>query len=83
MIASMIATVVDTKALWQTVAAAFVAGVGTTFVFSLAILGIARFAEFSREGRTVESALAAALAVLGLLATAAAIVIGVIVMSAK
>ena len=41
------------------------------------------FAEFSREGRTLESALAAALAVLGLLATAAAIVFGVIVMSAK
>ena len=83
MIASMIATVVDTKALWETVVAAFVAGVGTIFVFSLAILGIARFAEFSREGRTLESALSAALAVLGLLATAAAIVIGVIVMSAK
>ena len=83
MIASMIATVVDTKALWETVVAAFVAGVGTTFVFSLAILGIARFAEFSREGRNLESALAAALAVLGLLATAAAIVFGVIVMSAK
>ena len=79
----MISAAIDTKALWETVVAAFVAGVGTTFVFSLAILGIARFAEFSREGRTLESALAAALAVLGLLATAAAIVFGVIVMSAK
>ena len=47
----MIATIVDTTALWQTVVAAFVAGVGTTFVFSLAILGAARFAEASREGR--------------------------------
>jgi hypothetical protein len=79
----MIATVVDTKALWETIVAAFVAGVGTTFVFSLAILGIARFAELSREGRAVEALLAGALAVLGLLATGAAIVIGVIVMSAK
>jgi hypothetical protein len=79
----MIATVVDTKALWETIVAAFVAGVGTTFVFSLAILGIARFAELSREGRTLEALLAGALAVLGLLATGAAIVFGVIVMTTK
>ena len=38
----MIATIVDTSALWQTVVAAFLAGVGTTLVFSLAILGMAR-----------------------------------------
>ena len=55
MIASMIATIVDTKALWQTVVAAFVAGVGTTFVFSLAILGATRFAEANREGRTLKA----------------------------
>jgi hypothetical protein len=81
--ASVIATIVDIDALWQTVAAAFVAGVGTTLVFSLAILGVARFTEASREGRSLESALFAALTVLGLLATAAAIVFGVIVMTTK
>ena len=79
----MLATVVDTSALWQTVVAAIVAGVGTTFVFSLAILGVARFADASRDGRAVEAALFAALAVLALLATAAAIAIGVIVMTTK
>jgi hypothetical protein len=79
----MLATIVDTGALWQTIAAAFVAGVGTTLVFSLAILGVARFAEASRHGRSVQSALFAGLAVLGLLATAAAIVFGVIVMTTK
>ena len=46
----MIATIVDTEALWETVVAAFVAGVGTTIVFSLAILGATRFAEANREG---------------------------------
>ena len=30
----MLATVVDTSALWQTILAAFVAGVGTTLVFT-------------------------------------------------
>lgn len=80
---SVIATIVDTSALWQTIAAAFVAGVGTTLIFSLAIFGAARFAEANREGRSFESALFAGLALLGLLATAAAIVFGVIVMTTK
>ena len=79
----MLATVVDTSALWQTIVAAFVAGVGTTLVFSLAILGVARLAEANRQGRSVQSAVFAALALLGLLATAAAIVFGVIVMTTK
>lgn len=79
----MLATVVDTNALWQTILAAFVAGVGTTLVFSLAILGAARFSDANREGRSVEAAMFAALAVLGLLATVAAIVVGVIVMTTK
>jgi hypothetical protein len=79
----MAATIVDTKALWETVVAALVAGVGTTFVFSLAILGIARFATLSRDGRALEAALFAALAGLGLAATGAAVVIGVIVMTTK
>ena len=78
-----LATVVDTKALWQTVVASLVAGVGTTFVFSLAILGAARFAEATRNGRSGEAAVFAVLAIVGLLATAAAVVAGVIVMTTK
>jgi hypothetical protein len=79
----MLATIVDTSALWQTIVAAFVAGVGTTLVFSLAILGVARLAEANRQGRSFQSAAFAGLAVLGLLATVAAIVFGVIVMTTK
>jgi hypothetical protein len=78
-----LATVVDTEALWQTIVAAFVAGVGTTLVFSIAILGAARFVEANREGRSFEAALFAALGFLGLAATVAAIVVGVIVMTTK
>jgi hypothetical protein len=78
----MIATI-DTTALWETVVAAFVAGVGTTFVFSLAILGAARFTEANRDGHTLHSVLFGGLAVLGLLATAGAIVVGAIVMTSK
>jgi hypothetical protein len=78
-----LATVVDTTALWQTIVAAFVAGVGTTVVFSLAILGAARFSEANREGRGGHAAVFGALAVLGLLATLAAVTVGVIVMTSK
>ena len=81
--AALLATIVDTSALWQTIVAAFVAGVGTTLVFSLAILGSVRFSDASREGRSLEAAIFGTLAVLGLLATVAAIVIGAIVMTTK
>ncbi len=79
----MLATIVDTEALWQTVVAAFIAGVGTTLVFSLAILGAARFGEASRDGRSLEAACYAVLGALGLMATVAAIVVGVVVMTTK
>lgn len=79
----MLATVVDTSALWQTVVFALVAGVGTTIVFSIAILGAARFGEASRDGRAGHAVLFGAMAVLGLLATLAAVAVGVIVMSTK
>jgi hypothetical protein len=79
----VIATIVDTKALLETVVAAFVAGVGTTIVFSLAILGASRFAEASREGQRFAATMFGALTVIGLLATAAAITVGVIVMTSK
>jgi hypothetical protein len=79
----MLATVVDTHALWETVIGAAAAGIGTAFAFSLGILGVARFSELNREGRTFEASIFALLALLGLLATAAAVVIGVIVMTSK
>jgi hypothetical protein len=79
----MPATIVDTQALWSTVAAAFIAGVGVTFIFSLAILGAARLAELSRDGRPIAAAAFGVLAVVSLGAAAAAIVIGIIVMTSK
>lgn len=78
-----LATIIDTTALWQTVVFAFVAGVGSTVAFSFSILGFTRFAEASREERGFEATMFAALAIAGLLATAAAIAFGVIVMTQK
>jgi hypothetical protein len=79
----MMATIVDTQALLRTVAAAFVAGVGVTIIFSLAILGAARFADLSRDGRPAAAAAFGALAVVALAAAAAAVTIGIIVMVRK
>ena len=80
---SILATVVDTKALWETIVAATVAGVGTTLIFSVAILGFARSGEAARAGRSAEAAAFGALAAAGLLATAAVVVLAVVVMTTK
>jgi hypothetical protein len=77
------ATIVETKELLQTVIASFVAGVGVTTVFSIAIWGGTRFVDLSRGGRPIAAGAAAALAALALLATLAAVVVGIVVMTKK
>jgi hypothetical protein len=79
----MLGTIVDTDALWQTVVYALVAVVGVTAIFAIAVRGAARFDDYSRTGRTLPAVLSGTVAILGLVATAAAIVVGVIVMSSK
>jgi hypothetical protein len=77
------ATIVETKELLQTVVFSTVAGIGVTAIFSVAIWGAARFTDLGQEDRRPAAALAAGVAALALLAVAAAIVIGVIVMTSK
>jgi len=79
----MIATLVEGKELLETVVASAVAGVGITFVFSIAIWGVARFADLSRSERPLAAGAAAVVAALALLATAAVVVIGILVMTGK
>ena len=79
----MIATVVETKDLLQTVLFSTVAGVGLTFVFSMAIWGATRFVDLSGDERPLAAALAAILAVVCLLICLAAVVFGLIVMTSK
>ncbi len=77
------AVVVETKELLQTVVASLVAGVGVTVIFSVAIWGVARFADLSRNERPVAAGAAATLAGLAVLATLAAVAFGIVVMSSK
>jgi hypothetical protein len=79
----MTATIVEGKELLETVAASLVAGVGVTFVFSIAIWGVARFADHTRNEQPLAAAAAALAAGLALVATAAAVVIGIIAMTSK
>jgi predicted RND superfamily exporter protein len=79
----MTATIVETKELLETVAASVVAGVGVTFVFSIAIWGVARFADLSRNERPLAAGAAALATGLALLATAASVVVGIIAMTSK
>ncbi len=77
------AVVVETEELLQTVVASLVGGVGITVVFSVAIWGVARFADLSRNERPLAAGAAAALAGLAVLVTLAAVVFGIVVMSSK
>ena len=77
----MIATIVQWKELWQTVAASVVAGVGITFAFSLGIWGTGQFAELSRGERPVAATAAGVIAILAFLCVAAAVIVGIVVMT--
>jgi len=77
------AVVVETKELLETVVFSLVAGVGVTVVFSVAIWGVARFADLSRDERPLAASAAAALAGLAALVTLAAVVFGIVVMTHK
>ena len=79
----MIATIVDTQELLDTVIYSSVAGIGVTLIFSLGIYGSTRFADYSRDGRRLEAGLSGLLAVLAVLATIAILNGGVIVMTQK
>ena len=79
----MLATVVETGNLLRTVAVSLVAGIGVTLIFSITIWGAIRSVDLSRAERPLAAGAAAALAVTGLLATLAAVVIGIVVMTQK
>ena len=75
------AEIVDWEALLDTGLAACIAGVGVAFTFSLAILGASRFIEASRDQRTIEAGAFALLGIVALVATAAVIAGGIIVIA--
>ena len=75
--------VVDWDALGQVILYSVGAGVGVSLVFSLAIVGAARFGEARAGGRHGEATGYALMAGLGLAATVACVVVAIIVMTNK
>jgi hypothetical protein len=79
----ILATLVAWEELWQTVVASVVAGVGITFVFSLGIWGTGQFVELSRNERPLAATAAGVIAMVAFLAVAAAVIVGILVMTQK
>jgi hypothetical protein len=79
----MIATIVHTDELLQTIGASILAGVGVTFAFSVGIWGAGQFVELNRNERPVAATAALVVGAFALACVAAAIVIGIIVMTSK
>jgi hypothetical protein len=79
----MLATVVQTKDLLETVVASLIAGVGVTAAFSLVIFGITRSTDMVREERPLLATAAGGLAIAALLVVIGACVLGIVVMTTK
>ncbi|MDX6636307.1 MAG: hypothetical protein QOF06_2510 [Solirubrobacterales bacterium] len=79
----MIATIVHTDELLQTIAASVIAGIGVTFLFSVGIWGAGQFTELSRSERPVAAATAAIVGVVALLCVAGSVITGIVVMTHK
>ena len=77
-LAPMLAEVVQWKQLGQTLLAALVAGTLVTMTFSLAIYGTTRAADLRRAGRNAEATFSAAVGVLALIVSVAAVAFGLV-----
>ena len=80
---TLLGTIVDTSALAKVIVGSLVAGIGVTIAFSFAILGSTRYADMRRDERPLEATVFAAIAIVAALACVAALVFGIIVMTAK
>ena len=79
----MLATVVETKDLLDTVIASLVAGIGITTAFAILVFGVTRSADMVRDERPLLATAAGGLAVVALLVVTASLVLGIVVMTTK
>ncbi len=75
-----IAAIVDWQALFEVVVVSLLAGVGLVAVFSIAVAGAVRFADFRRDGRPLEAGAFALVALVALAVCLVAIAAGIVVM---
>jgi len=75
--------IVEWDLILQVIYVALGAGVAVTIAVSFAILGATRAADARRDGDTLDTIIYSAMFVLGLAACAAAVVLGIVVMTSK
>ena len=75
--------IVEWDLLLQVIWAALAAGVAVTIAVSFAILGATRAADARRDGDTLDTIIYSALFLLGLAGCLGAVVLGIVVMTAK
>jgi hypothetical protein len=76
-------SVIEWDLLLQVIYAALGAGVAVTIAVSFAILGAQRAADARRDGDKLDTVIYSTIFVLGMAACAAAVVLGIVVMTAK
>lgn len=79
----MLADVLETKELLDTVIASLVAGIGVTAVFAILVFGVTRSSDMVRDERLFAAVATGGLAVIAFAVVAAAIVLGIVVMIQK
>ena len=75
--------IVEWDLILQVIYTSLGAGVAVTIAVSFAILGATRAGDARRDGDTLDTIIFSAIFVLGLAACAAAVVLGIVVMTAK
>ncbi|HEX8066201.1 MAG TPA: hypothetical protein VF520_06725 [Thermoleophilaceae bacterium] len=75
--------VVEWDQLLEVAYSALAAGIGVALAFSIAVAGATRLADEAREGATVRAVMFGVMAFAGLAVCVAAIVFGIVVMTAK
>jgi hypothetical protein len=79
----MVATIIETKEMLETVAASLIAGVGVTAAFAVLVFGVTRAADMTRDERPLLATAAGGLAAIALLVVIGALVLGIVVMTSK
>lgn len=80
---SILATIIDTKALWQTIWSGALAGVSVSIVFALTIVGATRSTDMRHADRPAAAALCGLLALVAAAAFVAIIAYGVTIITTK
>jgi hypothetical protein len=75
--------IVDWNALLKVIWVSLAAGIGVTGAFAFAIMGATRAVDLRRDGHLAQAGVMAAVMVVGLAASGAAIVLGIVALTAK